>query len=430
MPNLLIQPAKVPSVSQAARNALAIRNQEFQGQVAQEQLKGTKTRNMLAEKQLGSYDEDRETVKKQRHHQLEASAITAALKGTTQEQQRAFYESAGGTNPDLKFNIAAGDVELDYGVHTIKGPGAIVSEMFDVISKDPQWAENPKTWQWFTKNGGSMTKRDPKGTIETWGQPKEGLNEQGEPISYVTNKDGQVKVLSGVTPAAKKGMKIYDREGNLLVDMGGSGDIQKKTIGDLEKKVINTNEGLVRISNIVKSFKPEYQEIPTRLGVAWTDIKEKMGVDISGEDQQRLEEFSVYKQDSLENINLYIKEITGVQMSEKEAKRLKKAQPNPGEGIFDGDSPSEFKAKLVNQYKKLRAVSARYNYYLTTGIDEATLNKMVSNGAVVSLDKMNELINQRGKELEEEVKTQNPGMDTQSIMEQIKSRLAEEFGSQ
>ena len=225
-------------------------------------------------------------------------------------------------------------------------------------------------------------------------------------------------------------MKIYDREGNLLVDMGGSGDIQKKTIGDLEKKVINTNEGLVRISNIVKSFKPEYQEIPTRLGVAWTDIKEKMGVDISGEDQQRLEEFSVYKQDSLENINLYIKEITGVQMSEKEAKRLKKAQPNPGEGIFDGDSPSEFKAKLVNQYKKLRAVSARYNYYLTTGIDEATLNKMVSNGAVVSLDKMNELINQRGKELEEEVKTQNPGMDTQSIMEQIKSRLAEEFGSQ
>lgn len=427
MPVNILAP-KVPSVSKAARNALAIRNQEFSGKIAKTQLAGAETQNLLARKKLGSYDADQAASEKSQHYQTQARAITAALSSPDPTQATNIFKSLGG-DPNTSITFEGDQVEMDYGKHTIKGSRNVVSEMFTKIGEDPKWAENPETWAWFSARGGSMDKKKAEDeSTGTWGQSKEGIDGDGNPIKYVTNKEGQLKILSGVQPSPKKGMKVYDSNGNLIVDMGGGGDIQKKTMGDLEKKIINANEGLIRVSNIVKAFKPEYQEIPKRLGVAWTDIKAKMGVDISDNDKQELEDFSVYKQDSLENINLYIKEITGAQMSEKEANRLRKAQPDPGDGIFGGDSPPEFKAKLVNQYKKLKASSARYNYYLSKGIDETTLNNMINKGEVISLDKMNGIINQRGKELEKEIKEQNPDIDTQTLIGQIRSRLSQEFG--
>ena len=227
-----------------------------------------------------------------------------------------------------------------------------------------------------------------------------------------------------------KGMKLTvgpDGEVSFQTGVGTEG-LSKKVRGDVQVKMVGALEGLARIGNIVKSFKPEYQEIPTRLGVAWTSLKEKFGVNVPKEDRAFLEEFSAYKQDALENINLYIKEITGAQMSEKEANRLRKAQPDPGEGLFDGDSPSAFKSKLINQYKKLKLSTVRYSFYLKQGVDENTLGGMVKTGAVISLEKMEKILKQKEEEYIGEIVVQDPLIDTQSLMDQVTKRMKDEFG--
>ncbi len=228
-----------------------------------------------------------------------------------------------------------------------------------------------------------------------------------------------------------KGMKLTvgpDGEVSFQTGVGSDEGLSKKVRGNVEGKLVGALEGLARIGNIVKSFKPEYQEIPTRLGVAWTSLKEKFGVNVPKEDRAFLEEFSTYKQDALENINLYIKEITGAQMSEKEANRLRKAQPDPGEGLFDGDSPSVFKAKLVNQYKKLKLSTVRYSFYLKQGVDENTLGGMVKNGSVISLEQMEKVLKQKEEEYMGEIVVRDPLIDTQSLMDQVTQRMKDEFG--
>lgn len=155
------------------------------------------------------------------------------------------------------------------------------------------------------------------------------------------------------------------------VKRGGAGGMERKTRGDIEKKLLGAREGLSRLRGIAAKFKPEYQEIPTRLGVAWTGLKARFGQgDISSEDRKSLTEFADYRRDAISNINLYIKEITGAQMSEAEADRLRLAVPDPGEGIFGGDDPITFQAKLDSIVKDLEKATARYEHYLRQGLTD------------------------------------------------------------
>jgi hypothetical protein len=66
------------------------------------------------------------------------------------------------------------------------------------------------------------------------------------------------------------------------------------------------------------------------------------------------------KRRAYENLNLYIQEITGAQMSQEEAKRLRRVMPDPGDGIFDGDSPVQFEANLNDAMSRVRASLNRY----------------------------------------------------------------------
>ncbi len=232
-------------------------------------------------------------------------------------------------------------------------------------------------------------------------------------------------------PGPSKGIRLKtDAEGNVTFETGvTTGETTKTVQTDIQKKLIIQSEGLARIDRIIQEFRPEFQQIPTRLGIEWSALKEKLNIgNVSEEDKQTLQEFSVYKQDALENINLYIKEITGAQMSEKEAKRLKKAQPDPGEGIFGGDSPTEFQSKLLNTHKKLKASMARYNFYLQQGMTEESLNALIGRRGVVSLEDMPKLIDAEGDRIEQEVKAQNPGITIGDVTAQVKAELANIFG--
>ena len=104
--------------------------------------------------------------------------------------------------------------------------------------------------------------------------------------------------------------------------------------------------------------------------------------------------------------------------------------PEPGTGLWPKDSPSVYLNALVDRYKGLNASIARYHYYLKSGLDETTVFNLIKADKVVSLDQMEEIINERGQVLEDEIKAQNPEIDAQGLIDEVRALLSQEFGAE
>ncbi len=132
---------------------------------------------------------------------------------------------------------------------------------------------------------------------------------------------------------------------------------------ELDKDIIGASSGIARLNAIQQSFKPEYLEVPNQLAMKGIEYANKLGLPVSDEQKARLTEFSRFRQDAYDNMNRYIKEITGAAMSETEANRLRKAMPDP-----ENDSPAAFKAKIDHSMEILQAAGERYQKLRTEGL--------------------------------------------------------------
>ena len=224
----------------------------------------------------------------------------------------------------------------------------------------------------------------------------------------------------------KKGLDItVDENGNIQISEGGSPyTYGKKGTGTLQEKLINTREGLARLQTIDESFRPEFLETGTRLNAAWSGIKESFGAELSPEDKAQLEDYSTFKMTAIENINRYIKEITGAQMSEAEAKRLRKGVPDPGDSWYNGDSPTEFQSKMNAQTRTLRSAGARYTYALKNGWDMSPENLEKA----LPVNKVEDLIEERGAALERQLRARRPDLTDAAIEGFVMQTLNGEFG--
>lgn len=178
----------------------------------------------------------------------------------------------------------------------------------------------------------------------------------------------------------RKGMSIeFDEEGRISsISTGGSqgkSGLTPATTTDIQKKLVGINEGYARLQEIASTFKPEYQEIGTRWDALLTSWKAKLqgAGSVDPADRKLLTEFSDFKRTSVSGFNLYVKSITGAQVSEHEAKRLQQGFPNPGTGLVDGDDPITFKSKLDSTMRELALAKARHQYYLTKGITDVNV---------------------------------------------------------
>lgn len=181
-----------------------------------------------------------------------------------------------------------------------------------------------------------------------------------------------------------KGMGVTLPDGT-VIQMGGSQDLERKTKGEIEGKILSGREQLERIYEIKNDFKPSFLEFGPRLGAAVSGMASKAGIDIGEENKKKLIEYTTFKRKAIENINLYIKELTGAQMSEAEANRLRLAQPDPGEKWYQGDDPVTFKGKLEDIEKTVRAAVARYQAYLDRGLSHAQITRMIKNETAAPL---------------------------------------------
>lgn len=137
-----------------------------------------------------------------------------------------------------------------------------------------------------------------------------------------------------------------------------------------QKKLVSSEDLRVRLKAISDTFKPEFLTFGGQfkgLALRFLDkvspdllkVVEEAGVEKPAE---FLREQAAFVQNVNANANLYIKEITGAQMSEAEASRLLLAVPNRD------DTGTVFKAKLDNLNNITAAVSVRTQFALKHGI--------------------------------------------------------------
>lgn len=193
-----------------------------------------------------------------------------------------------------------------------------------------------------------------------------------------------------------------------------TGTLSKTTAGEVEKGVITTADAVTRLNNIQFSYRPEYQNIGFRTKQAWGTLKDKFG-GLSPTEKTQLTNYSQYRQNSLQNLNQTIKDITGAAMGIQEAERIIATLPNAGAGIFDGDSPTEFESKLNNGIAQTKYALARKNYALRKGL----------NWESTPLDKMPSIINERGAAI---AKRYNLDPKKTADLQTINRQLAAEFG--
>lgn len=203
--------------------------------------------------------------------------------------------------------------------------------------------------------------------------------------------------------------------------------LSQPTINALQEKQLNTTEAYSRLKSIEQAYKPEYQTIETRIGNKWAELVDSFSgtrQSLTPEQKTQLADFSAYRADALNNLNQYIKEITGAAMTNAEAERIMRAMPNPGDGVFNGDSPTVFKAKLDAAIRSSKMALARYHYLSKNGFS-GSVDDMAKH---LSLDQMGGVIQNRTNQLLQESLSQNPGLTPQDVAPIIRQRLRAEFG--
>lgn len=131
----------------------------------------------------------------------------------------------------------------------------------------------------------------------------------------------------------------------------------------LDEVLLTSGDRLMQINRIQANFKPEYLTIGGKGENAFLALKDKWGTEqLDPKQKLQLENFTKFKQGASEQLNSYIKSVTGATIGEDEADRLMAATMNAGQGIFDGDSPTQFKSKLDNTIMQLKYAEARAAY--------------------------------------------------------------------
>lgn len=163
------------------------------------------------------------------------------------------------------------------------------------------------------------------------------------------------------------GMQVYGPDGNLLVQTGSGGMVNPnnalgtKMLAEAQRRVMVNSEAMDRIRDIQGTYEDRFLTWPTQLEAKYYSIKEKAGFGLDPEEEKLLGDYDEFRDSTLENLNLYIKDITGAQMSEKEADRIEKAVANLKE------SPTEFKRGIRRIMKTLRRRDRMYRYMLNHG---------------------------------------------------------------
>ncbi len=242
-----------------------------------------------------------------------------------------------------------------------------------------------------------------------------------------------------------KGKGIRVTKDGLTVEVGGPQDsgtpgVSKSTASQIEKDLLDQTAMLPQLYAIEDTYKAEFLRIGEKASQEWNALKVKAQGKkaLSADDRKALQEYRVFRQNTISNINEYIKKITGAQMSEVEATRLREALPDAGKGgifgILSGDDEVTFEATLDNIVHKTRMAAARLQYIHKNGFTVVRNKKGEAEdfrndlGESITLDLMPIIMEGRAKEMDTRIRLELPGQPEEFYDSQVSQQLLKEFG--
>lgn len=229
----------------------------------------------------------------------------------------------------------------------------------------------------------------------------------------------------------------YAAAGKALLDAaqtGGAGiGLGKQAENINDKGEIELTDSMGQFKTIAQQFDPKYLNIPQRFSYSWSALKDKFG-GLNPADQKDLSAYTRFRGNAWHSLNLVLKRLSGTAVTGNEMERQLLDQPNPGKYPWDGDSPTEFAAKLKNQVDYGISAIARARYLRNKGFtgipwnDEAAVNALKAKGLIPEVNDMPGIINQRGQEIEQEYKQSHPNATPMQLQQATTRQIKQEFG--
>jgi hypothetical protein len=214
--------------------------------------------------------------------------------------------------------------------------------------------------------------------------------------------------------------------GKVLLESANSNRLNDAARNEVEKDIVGMTNTLGRLESLKNRFDPKFLTIPNRADMAVRSLVERLSNKpdsaLTTEEREKKAELSRYtkfRQTSINNAALYVKYLSGVAVSEAEFNRIMKTLPNAGSGILDGDSPTEYQAKLQESITQSKMAVARAIHLRRQGFAGKPWE------AGIALDDMRGVIDQRASEIEQQLQGRVPPDQMRGV---VRQRLKQEFG--
>lgn len=230
-------------------------------------------------------------------------------------------------------------------------------------------------------------------------------------------------VLQPATPAAP----------NLppgAVSLGASGPpngnpagLEPKVKAEVETQLLESQNAMAGINRTRELFRPEFLQTSTRLGNWWSATRERTPELLGKLDEparKDLTDFTRWRSSAYQDLNQIIKDQSGAAVTDQELQRMMVARPNPGTGVFNGDSPTEFKAKMDEVLELKQRAVLRNAWALRRGVSP------LDSG--VSLDQVPKMMTGLLDDAAQAIQAANPNMKRDQIKAEAMRQVGQALG--
>lgn len=218
----------------------------------------------------------------------------------------------------------------------------------------------------------------------------------------------------------------YSTLGKAMVEAAQGGGGAEQALGTAastqnDKEELGATGALATLNTIKQTYDQKFLNIPNRIKLWGNNLASKFG-GLPAKDQEELKAYSSFRQSAWHNLNRVLKDLSGTAVTENEMQRQLLDLPNPGKGVFDGDSPAEFEAKLKGALSFQHSAIARARWLRSKGFTGKPWE------AGVAVEDMPNIINQRGAEIRQQLEQANPGADPMKLEQEVTRNIKQEFG--
>ena len=297
-------------------------------------------------------------------------------------------------------------------------PGSVQSMADNILNLSPSASEtsqNKATTAGEIKKSEQQAIADVAGTsYKTVGAFSPSLNKQFTMLD--DGKGGLYMVQNGKLVAAPEDSYPVGTQ----VQGSKEEALGQKTKSDLETQIVKGKDQVAQLDQVLKNFDPSFLTLPKQAYIAALKGAAKLGIKLSPKDEESVRNYATFAQNSIALVNQTIHDLTGAQMNQYEAGRIRKQVPDP-----ENDDPVTFKAKLENASHLAKLAVARHNFFLRNGI---SFDFSSDKSPPVSLEQMGTMIEQSVKDEIAALKKNNPTMSDETAKSLAIQRAKQDYG--